>query len=62
VVLGATHPAPQRQLIHPPAAEHFGQYLARLANDDLRSREGEASQAARDAAALAAFDVPEGRA
>src|SRR5262245_33668248 len=43
------------------AAEHFGQYLARLAYDDLRSREGEASQAAREAAALAAFDVPEGQ-
>ena len=43
------------------AAEHFGQYLARLAHDDLRKREGGASQAAREAAALAAFDVPEGQ-
>ena len=40
------------------ATEHFGQYLARLAADDLRKRQGTASQAAREAAALARFDVP----
>jgi hypothetical protein len=40
------------------ATEHFGQFLARLAADDLRKRQGVASQAVREAAALACFDVP----